>query len=564
MLKEDDFRMKSSRINFLLRLKIIQLSIIIACLVFPITSYSFNNYQSDQDQKTDEERDQKESESNLNLPDVIIYGEEKSVKKTGRKIKAKEENVNLLDNDVKYHPSIYQPKLSPNKLFLSDEQKQSQISNIATFKFGSFNTPYLMLKRSQESEYYDYSASGTYQHSDGQFDNSQFSIGEANLQFDLNINPEFETTLAGNVYYSEYGLHGANIAGLKRKLTFGIAKFYSQWFLSSSSTASIDILLRQFNSSDKTSAKSKLDEQTAGITGNFNRKFENYLLSVNAHYFHNSYRANEYFNLNAGLTFPFSHFFSLNSSIAVEKVTSQHERLSPSLKLIFTPNARLGLSLKGSRYFNPQYCYDLWHQNPYISNNLNLIPENIKFDFTIDAEYRVLNELIVDAQISRRWIDDYSYWQREMITGVFELNQLNNIAITQLSGGVRYNFADRFVIHSQLSFFIDTIDNDSLAAADFAIPYLEAFRATTRLQTIFRRSILFEINSAWIGRRYTTLTKDNKLDDFFFIEIKVEKQMNSYLNILLGCKNLLNSEYDLWENYREMGLRFFIGLEGKW
>ena len=546
--------------------RIVLLRIFIALFVLNISNFGICLQDTQKTRKISNKE-----KSKLDLPDVVIYGSEKSTRLSGKKISAEKESIKLIDRKIEY-TSITSEKISiDDKLQYFEKSQLSQVLTTLSLQYSSFNTPALQLSRWEEKKNFNYGIDVGYLKSNGEFTNSQYS--DANAQFNCGIlfTSAFNIKLRTNFSRINYGIYGAAISDFKREIDNMSVELISQININSKNVVAITGLVRQIEPTDDVlidNYNNSFNEKTQNLSVRYTSNFaSNIQFNIKADYEKNFYSRIDsswnYATVTTDLVIPLKQFLTIKSLLTYEYITNFSSRFSPGFELVFTPTSRIGFSVHGSRYYNPIYYYELWRENRFYSLNMQAPPSDVKFDFRANLEFRPINELTLKLNFTQKWIKNYSFWQKDSLN-LYGLTQLEEVSIRTFSAGLNYQASDMIKICADLIFFNDDIKNSQFPSVNNMIPYLEEYRIPIKLELNLPKKIMFHLNTTLIGPRNINLNSNDKLENFIYVSLYGEKLFSTYFTFFTLIENLTNRKYEVWQNYQEFSSRFFIGIKSKW
>jgi hypothetical protein len=530
-----------------------KLFLIYLLLIYPHDSYSLNPEQEEQKPKSDQ--------TNLNLPDVIIYGTERSIRKIGSKLNVKGESFQILTQHIDSSSPSSVKQFRFRKLIHQEKMPSTAVKSKILLQYGSYNTPNVIVNRWQEFKHTNYGINIGYNRSDGQFENSQFYKTNGSLNLGIDASQSIKFSIKSELSKSEYGLYGSPIEQFNRSLTIGKAHIFSNYKLSSSLSSSMNFSIKQTNLSDDAkidSVNNEIQERALKLSADITKIIKTKTrLMFGVKYSHNeiidSTETLNHLIAFSGLTFPVADFLTLNTTVSYEKITSAKERFSPTVELSFTPFRSIGLSFKGTRYYKANYFSELLNKSDYLSPKISQPITDVKFDLNGKLELLLSKSIIFKTEASRKWIDNFLYWQKDNVDGLFLINTFQDLYLTTLSNGLEINIFDRLALTTNLIYYNDN-----------TIPYLENYRLSNELKIKLPKGFVFKLKSLWIGPRQTLLDDSYKLDDYVLLSFRGEKNINRHIFLTIGGENLLDQTYEIWEGFQEMGVRFNVGLKGEW
>ncbi|MBD3290831.1 hypothetical protein GF337_18635 [candidate division KSB1 bacterium] len=525
--------------------------------------------ESGQKKEQAQQQENEEEKTKLNLPDVIIYGQERTVRKAGSKLNTNQEKPNLLDLDVEYQSSTLKARPGGDKLMMTNGNPEFGSATSANMQYGNFNAQFLQLNHAREFEQADYNVSALYQHSDGQYRNSRFSIANGRTHVGWNARENLNFAFDAEYLYRDYGMHGAVLNDLSRKVTHAHGEFSSHWDISENSTADVQVQLGRFELlNENANNLSDAEESTIKFIADYKQALRKIQLNVRTKFWNNQLsninRNLNFFILESVLIYPLGQSVSINPALAVERVSDYESRVSPGLEIVFTPHPKLGISAKANRYLKPHLFHDFWQDNHYLNASIPHTMSDIKLNSEMTVQYQIVQNLAIRAVVSHKQISDYYYWQNDSLTNLFQLARFNDISLSQAIFGFHYNVADRVMLRADIMYTDGSIDDEISGSDRKEIPYLAKFRIPFELRINFNKATVFSAQALWTGPRRTSVFTDREIDSYVLLSAQFERMLFSHFSAYVGGDNLLDDEFMMWENYPHTGLQFYFGIRAKW
>ena len=126
------------------------------------------------------------------------------------------------------------------------------------------------------------------------------------------------------------------------------------------------------------------------------------------------------------------------------------------------------------------------------------------------------------------------------------------------------SLSENIKLSTEFNYFIHNIDNNSNQNNNASIPYLEDYSIPIEFSFSFPKSFFLIINSTIVSTRKINTTSNEKLKGYNLITIKAGKRINRYLHVNLEVINIGNNHFQRWQNFREFGTQYRLGLKSKW
>ena len=532
----------------------------------------------DTTKKSVEKLQPKDEKPKLELPDVLIYGTDRSVRKSGDKLDRSYDDAKLVAPISDYQPLTENLKFENQKGYFEYQKKGIDSRTVVQLNAGRFQQFNIEAGQWRETENYNYSVFGKYDRSDGQYDNSQHYQGLINGQFGIRLSPNFVISSQGDYRLSDYGLYGAPVADLHRNKSGGKAKIDALWSLTAEQSADLSVYFQQNNCKDDdgNDYNSKLEQRTIGLVSLYQTKYRSIPIFIRGLYEYQklnqvtneTINTQNYLQLKSWSSFKIKKYFIIKPGIQFENLDVNDSLskylVSPEIEIIAMPVPKVGLLLKGTRGFSPINYADLCEKSPFLSYKMNFVPMKKDLELKLGIEYNPTSRVSLSGEIIRQNWKNYAYWSRDTGIGLFKLNSINKATLTAL------NFQSSFTLSSKINFdagiqiHFDEIKDDSVANNNNRVPYLERFRIPFNFEYKFDKATQALLTFQWISPRYANLDKDVKLASFGLLSVYLEKQLIKNISVFIEGNNLLNQKYEYWQGFPGMGFYFEVGFKGNW
>lgn len=532
----------------------------------------------DTSKKSGQKIQPKKDRPKLELPDVLIYGTDRSVRLTGDKLNKYHEDVKLVAPIINYQPLSEDLSFENNKDLFRTQRKSTDSKTLLQLDAGRYQQFDVMASRWKEAEKYNYTVQANYGRSNGQYENSQYYQGWIKGQFGIRLSPNLFVSSQGAFQLFDYGLYGSQFEDLQRETSGGKIKVDAQWSIEAEQSTELSIYFQQNNykDDDAINYRSKLVERNIGLISTYETKYHSTPIFIRALYEYHKLNnpdidvpnSQKYLQLKSWLTFKVKQYIIIKPGILFENLevndSFSEYQFSPDLELIATPVTKIGLLLKASRgYFPLNYC-NWWEKNPFVSPPTNFIPMKKEMELKFGIEYHPYSSVSLSGEVIRQNWKNYAYWSHDAQIGLFQLRPLEKVMLTICS------FQSKFTLSSKLSFDVgvqfkfDSVKDDSLVKNGNNLPYLERLRFPFNFEYKINETTQALLNFLWVGPRYISLTENEKLSKLTLLSFQVEKQFHKNFSVFIEGNNLLDQKYEFWLNYLGMGLYFEVGLKGNW
>jgi len=532
----------------------------------------------DTSKKTAQKLQPKEEQPKLELPDVLIYGTDSSVRIFGNKLDRTNEDVKLVAPIIHYQPMTKELEIENHKGYFQSQKKCIDSRTILQLDAGRYLQFNIETGRWKEAENYNYSVLGNYERSNGQYENSQYYQGSIKAQLGFRLTPNFIISSRGNFRLFEYGLYGAQLNDLQRKINGGKIKIDALWSIATEQSVDFSVYYQQNSckDGDADNYKSKLVERNIGLFSTYQIKYRSIPIFIRGFYEYqklndatiDSATSQKYLQLKSWLSLKFKQYFIIKLGILFENINLSNSfskyQFSPDIEIIATPTTKLGIVLKGTGGYYPLNYSNLCEQNPFISHEIHFYPMKKELELKFGIEYNPSSSVSLSSEVFRQNWKNYAFWSREAKIGLFQLNSFEKIALTIVNFQTRFTITPKLKLDAGVQINFDQIKDDSLAKSGNHLPYLEKLRFPFNFEFKINETTQALMTFLWIGSRYVRTTDNEKLSKFGLLSLHFEKQFYKNISVFVEGNNLLNQKYEFWQNYRGMGFYFEAGVKGNW
>ncbi len=552
--------------------------LVLICCQFLVTTSLHSQTKTtlpDTTKKPTQKLEPKEEKPKLELPDVLIYGTDRSIRVTGDKLEKSQEDAKLIAPTINYEPLTKDLNLENNKNYFDSQEKSLGSRTLVQLDVGKYQQFNFKAGQWEETQNYIYSIFGKYDRSNGQYDNSQYYQGAIQGQFGFRVSPNFVISTQGKFRLYDYGLYGAEIENLRRKKSGGKIKIDAQWSISAEQSADFSIYFQQNNCKDKDGIdySSKLEQRGIGLVSLYQTKYRSIPIFVRSLYEYqrldqfiaDSIRTQNYLQLKSWTSFKIKNYLIIKPTILFENLDvndslSQY-LVSPDIEIIAMSTPKFGVLLKASREYLPINYTEICEKNPFISSKTNFVPMKKEMELKLGIEYKFSSQLSLKGEIIRQSWKKYAYWYREPKIGLFQLNSLNKATLTILNFQSKFTFSSKLNVDAGIQINFNSSKDDSITNH---LPYLERFRIPFNLEYKIDKTTQASLKVQLIGPRYADLKNNEKLSSIGLLSVYLEKQLIKNISVFVEGNNLTNQKYEIWQKYPSMGFYFGAGLRGSW
>ncbi len=538
---------------------------IIFCFIFGINPLSAKNAA-----KPDSLKNQTTNSARLQLPDEIIYGQNKSRRTSVGSKKSFNSKFLLLQPELKLN--FQKNEIAETKFYFPQQRDGRNERQAFAAHWGRFQVINFQGNWFQQADKFNFQLGGQFQNIAGQYENSQFQ----NISFHSGVSSHFSDNLSALLNFNgklqKFGLFQALQSN---EATRDVRQIQTNLFFNYSGNSGHSLEgkvffdANRFQNSDTTNVQ--LDDNLFGFSASYTKKFQSLFLSIQSDYRRNSFGENQTQNIFAaksGLGFAPLKFLRLNVNVLYQDIEvnpgKSQTLFSPDLQLIFTPQWNFGGKISISRGLSPVIFNDWFDKNQYIDFEQNLLPIEQNFQLKSSIEWVRTENLNLKAEFEFEKRKNDVYWVKNSRTSLFALNRLESTKRTQLSLGARIDLSPNMHIDGKINATFYSIGDDSLKDASAHMPYTEKLNLPISVTWGIGKNWLLNMGMNYVGSRYMKISGDEKLPSFLWISAKAERKLLNNFSLFLQTTNLLDQSIEIWESFPERGISVLVGIRGKW
>lgn len=536
-------------------------------------------------QETTTEQKRKEP---LELPDVIVYGLDTGMRQAGEKMSAEQSLIAAATSKVS---AIY-PKLARKDDELGLPCLQESVPGHTTFlssHVGSFSSWSLRAIHARRLKKADLRLRSNLQGTNGKYDNSGGTRG----RIEGRINTPLSSSIIGGLRVGyrrwSYGLYGsANPQRRSRQEVISLHTHIERDF-SQSTSSRLEFGLHRFMLTPKKEVAEYPERSETVFRGGFSfqTKSEGFHFISDFQWTHRPSEDDGRVALVGDLS---DNFFSLNllqkayflptASLEVggkvqwfSRKGMKQKRVFPMVKVVLRPTCFLSFftSLQGGYRYYP--LESLFEASPYAGSHAFPLLQEVRSQVDVGIEMELIPELFVRG--SYRWAERHNdvYWNYDITSGLFISGQLHDVRQRQLdlSGGYQPSENVKIEIgYSSIDYEIkDRSITEYIPSAE--IPFRPKNRAWGTVSYEIPKTVTIRSDWKWVGQRkaflplpYDSFFDTLELDPYFLVNVTFEKEVHRAITLFASFYNLTDSDYNVWYNYREMGITFHGGAKIVW
>lgn len=517
-------------------------------------------------------------EPQLDLPEVLILGQDRAKREL-------EDTKTLIEQS----PAVLKPSspYEPVPIWFQHDEFKPEVDrgikdltqiNWLSLQGGGFSTFLMEGGRWQRLAVGDYRVNGWYQRSNGQFPNNKWSQGGFSGKLKYELAPQVSGIVYGNYDMYRRGLQttaflkkairGASKGGFGAELQYDINKL---------SDGRVGFLINSMNVSTDTLAKrvDESDDFWYKLYFTYSALYKKIQFSGNGRFVHDSFQTSQDSVAiksslgEIGVEALTSLSQTLSSAIGIYFQSSQADsfvtknRFSPYGKINYMPNDRFGITFQGNTGYQLHTFSEWWSENPYIAHRIPQQSQETRFALRIDSDFQLLPTLKLRAGIARSWIDRMFYWQAHPDTRLIQLEVLQNPELTEMQIGFIADLSSKTRLQAFFISYSDKIDTTTILTKLNRIPYRPDYRLPIRASIQLLKDMSITLQADINGPRRSKYLRDNRLPAFALFNVALNKDFGAHFSGLFSVSNLLDSDYVIWEDYREMGIHLLAGLRAR-
>ncbi len=512
------------------------------------------------------------SGTNLTLPDVVIFGEDKSARYAGNKKNTTPQAPSILLPAESYFPTS--PGFSaPQKPVLKAAKTNIKPIGWAQGNGGSYSTLAADAGIAYKFDNTQTRLNAWFDKSNGQYVNSDYMTGGVATGIGLFRNQVTRLQLDGRYLYHEIGLHGASLSNLSRSANHGEAKLEARFNLENHSYGQVGAqsgLIKLHSDTASTELRTG-EEVWFQLYGNYTIPWQGIDWSIKSDYLQSRYKAKSDslngLSTSASIAFesfiPFSPRLSALAGIQYQQVESdsfaRKSRVSPYARVNAALSDQVGFIASIESGYKTKRFADWWQQNKYVSFLVPYQPKEIDYAVRAEGSVNVLSSVKFHTAFSRIKLSKTFYWQRDSNIHYIQPKTVSDVKLTEIKIGFSADIAKRSYIELYYIDYSDHVDPISLSPAERHMPYRPEYRIPFRADLNLPYKFFISTTAQFVGKRRVALRQDIELDPFILVDTMLAKSFSRF-SLTLSINNILDQKYQIWQGYAENGISLFGGL----
>lgn len=540
--------------------------------------------------KTTKSDSTKQEQNRLEIPEILIFGKDKSVRAPSAK-RTGHDKKTILPIDLKTSGEKSQPGPSSGEKVPGQTLHSLNHSSQIELRFGTYNSPFLSANHWQQMGKLSLDVEGYFDKSDGQFHNSQFENWMINLSGVYEFNFRNKLLVGGNFYSYDYGLWASTVerrhwnqsqfqvgynGAVKDNMQYEL-RFYQ------ANSPTGDDIDYSYDSLDRSMNREKNREISAKVIQIGN----NWAMSLEAKTYTNRNSSNRSF----AISIPNLPFTNSLSKIALEVAKQINQfgfvkfgmgyqfydlndlnisknRFQPSFEFNWNASPKVRLTGFYQSFYRLTTRQQLLEINPAADLLLQDSPiEDIKSSVGFGLEWQMSPLATLSLSYNYQNIENLQAWTMPDNSDPAFLFRIRTFPKAHLSlfklklavGNLDpYRFSSTILISGSS---IDDFGSTLAQTPDTEdIPYLEDVRFPIEFEYLLHPNVVASISGDYLSTRVFELSQPILGKSFMRLNSKISYKKNNIEIYLLGT-NILNQKYQVWQNYRENGAQVFTGLK---
>ena len=524
-------------------------------------------------------------EPELELPEVLILGKDSYRREAGNK-KTIPESPTLMQPDSPYDPVTTWFRKQAQKPQAGTGSEKTTQRTWSALKGGSYTTILADIGHWQEFSQGAFQVHGNFNRSAGQYKNSQYSRGALDGQLEVTLSPQATGLVEGSYALNQYGLHNVGYFSNSGLRTASTGQFSSDLLFTPNSFSEGRIGFSVHN----LSLQSDTSDTKINVTDDFwyNAHFD-YIahlgktqIRATGKFLRESFETrndtsalkSSFGDIGAEVIHPFTRSISAALGAAYQSTTSDTSsakaRVAPFARINFMPSNVFGLSALISTGYQYNTFRQWWEHNKYMTHQVPLKPEEKNLGIHVKADLMLTEQLKLQAGFQRDWMKRIYIWQLNTAendnaasaTNLFDLMKLK-ARLTEMSIGAMFEIDKKTRVEASFITYGDKVDKDLFSSPMGRLTYRPEFRVPVRARFELGQGVHLESTLDVVGKRRKDITSLETLPPYALMHAELSKQFGQYVTALVSVHNLFDTEYVLWEHYKETGIQILAGVRAQ-
>lgn len=517
------------------------------------------------------------SRPQLELPEVLIQGENRRTY-----ISTNKESV------VQETPVLLKPE-APSQVIstwfqLQESKPPIEVSTPDVLRSiwgdiqGGSNATFLgNLGYWQEFDQITLHGQGWFDRSDGQYTNSQYTEGGGSINLDYRATENFLGSVNGGYQRHALGMYGAAHPDISRDVTSLDAGGDLQYRLSENATTNISVntVQTQLQSDSGTVMLNKTNDAWYKVDGELLSQLWGMQFGISGNLLYESLKTQResgfaestFGEVGLETLFPISGALSAKIGVKYQALRKENNNtfhyIAPYSRINFTPGNNIGFSVA----FNTGYEYStysqFWKGNPYIAHTVLLVPNEIEWGTEVFADVQLAPGFIIHGRIYHSRNKVLQYWHQVDSTNSFNRLQASDVRLTEMQAGIEWQLGEVINLRGTLETYTAQYPSDSPYAGVHYIPYRPWVRLPVQVTIALPSNFELSFDGVISDKRYVDYASLKKLPGYGQVSGTISRTFGEKYTVSLTGRNLLNTNYEIWEHYPEPGIQIFLGFRAK-
>lgn len=511
----------------------------------------------------------------MRLPDVVVTGEDKSLRQAEQKKGSRNEGPRLLQPTDAYAPLSIWSLRSQERQCADDPLFKNQMTWFA-LQAGSYSSILARAGHWHKLRNGLVHGHGWYEGSNGQYNNSGFGEGGAAASLEYGLSTKLKSQIQFQYNRFDRELHGAFGQNAKRNGGWGNVAVNFSLDPRPLTHIQMDIAVQGLSVNSDSSGKEfdTSDDFYYNLNLAVRQVWSKVQVSADMQYLREAYDASaDSTSALASLSqarlqvlYPLTQALHFGAGIALQGMTSdsmaQQTTAAPSLQLRYRSSDRFAIALSAGKGVHYQTFLNYWQENRYLSHRFPLRPQEANFTIRLEGEARPSPYLHVHLILSHSDMERLLYWQRDLQSGFFQLHQGKG-ALSEIHLRCSTTPSSR----TQVGFGVTAYDDQPDAVLPERIKGHVPYRPNVQLQLdgalFLKHEWTLKASAEYWGKRRSRFDSDSRLPGYALLHAGVHKAIGRFITASLTLQNVVDSKYVLWEEYPETGFSVLAGLRAQ-
>ncbi len=513
--------------------------------------------------------------SQIQLPDVVVMGQNKSLRQVDQKKVGKGEGPRLLQPSEAYGPLSSWLRRSNEKQGIEESPFRLQKTWLV-LQAGSYSTVETRLGHWHKLRNGQVHGYGWYDHSNGQYNHSGYQQGGMAGKWEYQPSAIVKTQVQAR--YDRFGreLHGAAYHQTERNGGRGGVDLQVSVDPRplTSLRANLEIEGISLNSDTAGVRLDESDDFSYNLALSGQQIWSQWQLSLHGRVLRENYDAMRdstsdlatLSEVGVEALYPFSRQIQVSFGLGFQAMSADsafnHQELAPFGRIRYSPNDRFGLALYVHSGLQYQSFMQRHQENPYLSHRFRMTPEESRFTLRLESEVLLVQGTHLSLMLGKNWMDRLLYWQSETSSGLFTLDSGSG-SLSEIHLGITSSLSRNSTMAFQAAAYGDRLDQKADSSGTLHVPYRPAWQLKVQGRQLLGHRWTMTAEAEYWGERYPQAQSGQRLPDFALVRAGVEKEISRTITLGLTLQNIADSRYVFWERYPETGFSLHGGLRAQ-